>query len=330
MADQAEVDHKGAEGQAGVGADEDVGRVADEGGGAPHVAGKYLGNEEIQGVHLQGDRDLDGHRDDQQHGGDVVQKGRDHRGEKLQHKGQHKDVAPGPGVGLVGQELEHARFLQNPHEDHHAHEQEDDVHVDGPDGVLIRKDEVALVENPGGVADKEQQNGAQQGRQGPVHPFQGNDDIDPEEDQGGDPEGRGDGPLHGEVAGGLEQAVAGRVGSRVHHLEGRGRYGLPGGLVGLHFHPGAGEGPGGKGQIGHKAALFTGDYLPMPVLPSGLIRLPVHQDFHLRLFYPFACGGLDNPGQGQAVAGCSGRGGLQRRGGQKSAGEQDNRETQEK
>ena len=65
-----------AEGQPGIGADEDVGRVADEGGGAADVTGKGLGDQQGQGVDLQGDRDLDGHRQHQEHGGDVVQKGR--------------------------------------------------------------------------------------------------------------------------------------------------------------------------------------------------------------------------------------------------------------
>ena len=135
QADQGEVHHKGAEGQAGVGADEDVGRIANEGGSAPHVTGKGLGDKEVQGVHLEGYGDLDGHRDHQEHGGDVVQKSRDHRGDELEDKGQDEDVPPGPGVSLVGQKLEHPRLLQHPDEDHHPQQQENDVQINSPDGV---------------------------------------------------------------------------------------------------------------------------------------------------------------------------------------------------
>ena len=79
-ADQGQVLHELAEGQPGIGADEDVGRVADQGGGAADVRGEGLGDQQGQGVDLQGHRDLDGHRQHQQHGGDVVQKGGNDRG----------------------------------------------------------------------------------------------------------------------------------------------------------------------------------------------------------------------------------------------------------
>ena len=93
-ADERQVGDELAEGEAGKGADEDVGRVADDGGGAADVAGKGLGDQKGQGVHLQGDGDLDGHRDHQEHGGDVVQEGRDHRGEKLQHESSGQRRCP--------------------------------------------------------------------------------------------------------------------------------------------------------------------------------------------------------------------------------------------
>ena len=184
-----------AEGEAGKGTDEDVGRVADDGGGAADVAGKGLGDQKGQGVHLQGDGDLDGHRDHQQHGGDVVQEGRDHRSEELQHKGQDKDVAPGPGIGLVGQELEHAGLFQDPHEDHHAQEQEDDVQVHGAHGVCKGENKIGFVKGAEGIGDEEDEGGAQQGRQGAVHPLETDDDVDPQEDEGGEPEGGGDWPV---------------------------------------------------------------------------------------------------------------------------------------
>ena len=105
----------------------------------PDVGGEDLGDQQGQGVDLQGHRNFDGHRDHQQHGGDIVQKGRDHCRDHLEDEGQDKDVAPGQGIGLIGQPLEEAGLFQDPDNDHHAHEQEDDVQVDGPHGVVERR-----------------------------------------------------------------------------------------------------------------------------------------------------------------------------------------------
>ena len=120
-------------------------------------------------MNLQGDRDLDGHRDHQEHGGDVVQEGRNHRGDDLEDEGQHKDIALGQGIGLVGQELKHPGLFHHPHEDHHAHEQEDDVQVDGPHGVVKGEDVKGFVEGPQGVGDEQDEGRAQKGHQGAVH-----------------------------------------------------------------------------------------------------------------------------------------------------------------
>ncbi len=171
-ADQGQVLHKLAEGQPGIGADEDVGRVADQGGGAADVRGKGLGDQQGQGVDLQGHRDLDGHRQHQQHGGDVVQKGGNDRGHYLEGEGQDKDIAFGHGIGLIGQELEHAGLFHHPHEEHHAHEQEDDVEVDGPHGVVKGDDVKGLVPVPQGIGDEDDEGRAQKGDQGAVHPLE--------------------------------------------------------------------------------------------------------------------------------------------------------------
>lgn len=88
-----------------------MGGVADEGGGAPYIGGKDLRHQEGQGMDLQSDGDLDGHRDHQEHGGDIVQESRGHRGDHHEDGGQDEDVTPGQGVGLVGQPLEHARLF---------------------------------------------------------------------------------------------------------------------------------------------------------------------------------------------------------------------------
>ena len=237
-ADQGQVLDELAEGQPGIGADEDVGRVADQGGGAADVRGKGLGDQQGQGVDLQGDRDLDGHRQHQQHGGDVVQKGGDDRGDYLEDERQHKDIAFGQGIGLKGQELKHAGLFHHPHEDHHAHEQEDDVEVDGPHGVVKREDIKRFIAGPQGIGDEQDEGRAQEGHQGAVHQLQRNDHIDQQQDEGGDPEARGDGAVQGEVLGRLEELVALGVGPGLHHLHRGGRDGLPGGLGGLDLHLG--------------------------------------------------------------------------------------------
>ena len=65
-----------------------------------------------------------------------------------------------------------------------------------------------------------------------------NDHIDQQQDEGGDPEARGDGAVQGEVLGRLEELVALGVGPGLHHLHRGGRDGLPGGFGGLDLHLG--------------------------------------------------------------------------------------------
>ena len=149
------------------------------------------------------------------------------------NKGQHKDVAFGQGIGLIGQELKHAGLFHHPHEEHHAQEQEDDVEVDGPHGVVKGDDVKGFVPGPQGVGDEEDEGRAQKGDQGAVHPLKRDDQVDQQQNEGGDPEARGDGALHGEVLGRLEEVVALGVGPGLHHLHRGGRDGLPGGLGGL-------------------------------------------------------------------------------------------------
>ena len=242
-ADDSQVDHKIPEGQVGVGADEDVGRVADEGGGAADVGGEGLRHHEGQGIDLEGHGDLDGHRDHQQHGGDVVQKGRDHCRDDHQNTGQDKDISPGQGISLVGQPLEHAGLLHDPHDDHHGQEQEDDVHVDGRHGVFEGDNEIAFIKSPEGIGNKQNQGRAQQRRQGAVHPFEGDDEVDQQQDNGGNPEGRGDLALDMEILLDLEELVAGSIRSRHDYRHDRGRQGHPGRFKGLDLHFSIRQGP---------------------------------------------------------------------------------------
>ena len=56
-------------------------------------------------------------------------------GDEHQHARKGIDVAPGQLVGLVGDPLEDPGLLGDPDDDHHGHEQQDDVHVHGLHGV---------------------------------------------------------------------------------------------------------------------------------------------------------------------------------------------------
>ena len=141
----------------------------------------------------------------------------------------------------------------HPHEDHHTQQQEDDVQVDGAHGVFKGEDEKGLVKGAEGIGDEQDEGRAQQGRQGAVHPFERDDDVNQQQDQGGEPEGRGDGPFQFKVLGGLEEFVAGGISARLHNLDGRGRQGLPGRFGGLDLHFGPGQGPGRQEEFAHEA-----------------------------------------------------------------------------
>ena len=213
----------------GIGADENIGRVADEGGGAADIGGEDLREQEGQGVDLQGPGELDAYRDHQEHGSDVVQKGGKHRGDHLQEDGQDKDIALGPAIGFVRQELEYARLLHHPHKDHHPQEQEDDVQVNGPHGIFERDDEKGLVIGSPGVGDEQDEGRPQKRDQSAMHPFKRDDQVDQEQSNGGDPEGPLEVPLGGLMVAKREEAGAARHG-QTHR--GRG-VGVQGGLQGL-------------------------------------------------------------------------------------------------
>ena len=140
----AKLAHKLDKGELGKRADEDVGRIADQGGGAPDIGGEDLGNQKGDGVDFQGDGDLDGHRNHEQHGGDVVQEGGGDGGHHHEDARQDEDIPPGQGIGFVGQPLEQAGLFQDPDDDHHAHEEKDDVQVDGPHGVFEGENEITF------------------------------------------------------------------------------------------------------------------------------------------------------------------------------------------
>ena len=108
----------------------------------------------------------------------LSKKGRGEGRNEHQDGRQGKDVPPGQLEGLVGQPLKDPGLLQDPHDDHHGHEQEDDVHVHGVHGVFKGQDGVIGVEGPDRVGDEQEQGRPQQGRQGPVHELEGDEGVD--------------------------------------------------------------------------------------------------------------------------------------------------------
>ena len=113
-----------------IGADQHVGRIADQRGGAADVGRHHHGQEEGRAVDLEPPRHLRRHRIGEDHGGDVVQDRRQHAGEP--------DDEPRRPAGIAARALEQA--VDRPGEDvgglehadqrHHREQQQDDVEID--------------------------------------------------------------------------------------------------------------------------------------------------------------------------------------------------------
>ena len=277
-----------------------LGGIADQGGGAAHIGGEDLGNQQGQGVDLQSHGNFYGHRDHEQHGGDVVQEGRAHRRDHLEDEGQDEDVAPGQGIRLVSQPLEEAGLFQDPDNDHHSHEQENDVQVNGPHGVFKREDEVIFVKGAGGVSDEQNKGGAQKGRQGPMHQLGGDEDVHHQEHEAGDPKGRGDLAFQGEVGLDLEEPVAGRISPCPHNFKDLRLLSLPARSQRPDFHRGLRQGPLGQPITPDKAPLTAGFDTLIPALGGEMP--PIHQQFNFHLLNPLALGVRNESGQRQPVA----------------------------
>ena len=125
------------EGQPDLRADQDVGRVADQRGGAADIGGEDFREQIRVGRHFQRLADRQRDRNDQQHRGDVVEEGRQHRGGDL----QDEQDAGGMRLGRLrrpdGEILEHAGAARDRHQDHHAGQQADGVPVDALDRLVL-------------------------------------------------------------------------------------------------------------------------------------------------------------------------------------------------
>ena len=138
-----EVDDEGVEVETGERADQDVGRVADQRGGAADIGGEDLREQERIGRHVELAGDCERHRHDQQHRGHIVEERREHGGGEL----QQQQNAGGIGLGLLRrpdrERLEHAGAARDRHQDHHAGEEPDGVPVDALQrlGLVERADD---------------------------------------------------------------------------------------------------------------------------------------------------------------------------------------------
>jgi hypothetical protein len=139
-----------------------------------------------------GDFNRDG--DDEEHRRHVIEEGRSDGRDKHQDRSEDDDVSSCDLIGLVGEPLEDPRLLHDPHNDHHGHQQEDDVHVDGLPGVLEADDPVLREEGPRRIGHRQHEGCSQESRQRPMHQLEGDEGIDDQENYGGNPESWGDGP----------------------------------------------------------------------------------------------------------------------------------------
>ena len=125
------------EGEADLRADQDVGRIADQGGGAADIGGEDLGEQVRIGRHFQRVADRERHRNDQQHRGDVVEQGRQYRGGDLQEEQDAGRMRLGELRRPHRQILEHAGAARDRHQDHHAGKQADGIEVDAVDRLFL-------------------------------------------------------------------------------------------------------------------------------------------------------------------------------------------------
>ena len=77
--DRGQMDDEGVEGEAGGRADQDIGRIADQGRRAADIGAQHLAEEEGEGRQLELIGDDEGDRRDQQHRRHIVQSGGERR-----------------------------------------------------------------------------------------------------------------------------------------------------------------------------------------------------------------------------------------------------------
>ncbi len=113
-------------------------------------------------------------------------------------------------------------MLQYTHDNHHTHEQEYDVHINGLDGGLIRHDVVLGIEGPEGITDDQHGGGTEHGSQGTVQELKGYKHIRQHKYHCGNPEGRACGTLYLEISVDHHSSLAGGYVISLHYEGGPG------------------------------------------------------------------------------------------------------------
>lgn len=113
-----------------VGGDDDIGRVADGGGGAADVWVDDHGHEHGHGIQLHhlAQPDADGRHE--QWDGDVVQECGQQRREQTQRVDERPNAAAGHLVRQHRHVVEDSRLGQDGHDHHHREQQQQRLHVD--------------------------------------------------------------------------------------------------------------------------------------------------------------------------------------------------------
>lgn len=140
-----------------------LGGVADQGGRPADVGGQHLGHHDGRRMDAEGQRDLDADRRHEEHHRRVVQHSRRDARNADEAGCDHEGIPPGQAKGLKGQPLENARLAHDGHEDHHRHQQKDDVEINERNGPLETDDPEVSVKAAHEIADSQHGCGAHQG-----------------------------------------------------------------------------------------------------------------------------------------------------------------------
>ena len=135
--DRRQVDDEVAEREAGGAGDDDVGRVADQRGGAADVRGDDLDDHERDRVDVERVGQQEGDRHHQQDGGEVVEEGRQHGGRHRQRDDDRERPAARELAGADREPVVDAGRLGELDHQHHPGEQPDRVEVDRLDRLLL-------------------------------------------------------------------------------------------------------------------------------------------------------------------------------------------------
>ncbi len=173
--DGPEIDHEVVEAQGRGGADNDVGRITNQGCRTADVGENGQQDEDRRRPHFQQLGNQNGNGRNKDDGGHVVEKGRQDGGDQEELDHDLLRVPLGALGNGDGKPFQKAGLGQDTHDDHHADEQEEHIHIHALHGHLIG---YQVEEDNGGSTG--------QGGGGFVDQFKGNQNIDGQENYEGE------------------------------------------------------------------------------------------------------------------------------------------------